>query len=144
VLVVVLALLRPREVPGHLGRSLAAVAVSLLVFAPLAYLPLKAQLTGPARVHSDITPEHRGSSDLLAVVTPNRLSAIAPAAAIRLGDRFTGTRETYLGVPMLLVALAVLVARRRSLVVQAGFAMLVVGLLLSLGASLRVGGGPPG
>jgi hypothetical protein len=144
VLVVVLALLRPREVPGHLGRTLAAVAVSLLVFAPLAYLPLKAQLTGPARVHSDITPEHRGSSDLLAVVTPNRLSAIAPAAAIRLGDRFTGTRETYLGVPMLLVALAVLVARRRSLVVQAGFAMLVVGLLLSLGAGLRVGGRPTG
>jgi hypothetical protein len=144
VLVVFLALLRPREVPGHLGRSLAAVAVSLLVFAPLAYLPLKAQLTGPARVHSDITPEHRGSSDLLAVVTPNRLSAIAPAAAIRLGDRFTGTRETYLGVPLLLAALAVLVARRRSLVVQAGFAMLVVGLLLSLGASLRVGGRPTG
>jgi hypothetical protein len=144
VLVVVLALLRPREVPGHLGRALAAVAVSLLVFAPLAYLPLAAQLTGPARVHSDITAEHRGSSDLLAVVTPNRLSAIAPAAAIRLGDRFTGTKETYLGVPMLLVALAVLVARRRSLVVQAGFAMLVVGLLLSLGASLRVGGRPRG
>jgi hypothetical protein len=143
-LVVVLALLRPREVPGHLGRSLAAVAVSLLVFAPLAYLPLKAQLTGPARVHSDITPEHRGSSDLLAVVTPNRLSAIAPAAAIRLGDPFTGTRETYLGIPVLLVALAVLVARPRSLVVQAGFAMLVVGLLLSLGASLRVGGRPTG
>src|SRR3712207_7272231 len=43
---------------------------------------------------------------ILAVVTPNRLSAIAPAAAIRLGDRFTGTRETYLGVPLLLVALA--------------------------------------
>ena len=143
-LVVVLALLRPREVPGHLGRSLAAVAVSLLVFAPLAYLPLKAQLTGPARVHSDITPEHRGSSDLLAVVTPSRLSAVAPAAAIRLGDRFAGTKETYLGVPVLLVALAVLVARRRSLVVQAGFAMLVVGLLLSFGASLRVGGRPTG
>jgi len=143
-LVVVLALLRPRGVPGRAGRALAAVAVSLLVFAPLAYLPLKAQLTGPARVHSDITAEHRGSSDLLAVATPNRLSAIAPPAAIRLGDRFTGTKETYLGVPLLLVALAVLVARPRSLVVQAGFAMLVVGLLLSLGARLRVGGRPTG
>jgi hypothetical protein len=142
VLVVVLALLYPREVPGRVGRALAAVGVSLLVFAPLAYLPVKAQLTAPARVHSDITPEHRGSSDLLAVVTPNRLSAIAPAAAIRLGDRFTGTKETYLGVPVLLVACAVLAARWRSPVVRAGFAMLVVGLLLSLGARLRVGGRP--
>ena len=144
VLVVVLAVMCPREVPGRAGYAAAAVAVSLLVFAPLAYLPLKAQLTGPARVHSDITPEARGSSDLLAVITPNRLSAIAPEAAIRLGDRFTGTKEAYLGVPILLVALAVLVARWGSLVVRAGFAMLAVCLLLSLGARLRVGGRPTG
>jgi hypothetical protein len=144
VLVVVLAVMCPRQVPGRVGRAAAAVGVSLLVFAPLASLPLKAQLTGPARVHSDITPEHRGSSDLLATVTPNRLSAIAPEAAIRFGDRFTGTKETYLGVPILLVAVAVLVARRESLVVRAGFAMLAVCLLLSLGALLRVGGRPVG
>ena len=144
VLVVVLAVMCPREVPGRAGSAAAAVAVSLLVFAPLAYLPLKAQLTGPARVHSDITPEARGSSDLLAVITPNRLSAIAPESAIRLGDRFTGTKEAYLGVPILLVALAVLVARWGSLVVRAGFAMLAVCLLLSLGARLRVGGRPTG
>jgi hypothetical protein len=142
VLVVVLAATHPRQVPGRAGYAAAVVAVSLLVFAPLAYLPLRAQLTGPARVHSDITPEARGSSDLLAVITPSRLLAIAPEAAIRLGDRFTGTKETYLGVPMLLVALAVLVARRQRLVVRAGFAMLVVCLLLSLGARLRVGGRP--
>ena len=144
VLAVVLALFRPREVPGRAGPALAALGISLLVFAPLAYLPLKAQLTGPARVRADITPEVRGSSDLLAVVTPNRLTAIAPEAAIRLGDRFQGTKETYLGVPMLLVAVAVVVARRRSLAVRAGFAMLVVCLLLSFGARLRVGGRPGG
>jgi hypothetical protein len=142
VLVVVLAATHPRQVPGRAGYAAAVVAVSLLVFAPLAYLPLRAQLTGPARVHSDITPEARGSSDLLAVITPSRLLAIAPEAAIRLGDRFTGTKETYLGVPILLVALAVLVARRQRLVVRAGFAMLAVCLLLSLGARLRVGGRP--
>jgi hypothetical protein len=144
VLAVVLALSRPREVPGRAGPALAALGISLLVFAPLAYLPLKAQLTGPARVRADITPEVRGSSDLLAVVTPNRLTAIAPEAAIRLGDRFQGTKETYLGVPMLLVAVAVVVARRRSLAVRAGFAMLVVCLVLSFGARLRVGGRPSG
>jgi len=140
VLAVVLALSRPREVLGRAGPALAALGISLLVFAPLAYLPLKAQLTGPARVRADITPEVRGSSDLLAVVTPNRLTAIAPEAAIRLGDRFQGTKEAYLGVPMLLVAVAVVVARRRSLAVRAGFAMLVVCLLLSFGARLRVAG----
>jgi hypothetical protein len=144
VLAVVLALARPRGVPGRVGPALAALGISLLVFAPLAYLPLKAQLTGPARVEADITPEARGSSDLLAVVTPSRLTAIAPEAAIRLGDRFQGTKETYLGAPMLLVAVAVVVARRRSLAVRAGFAMLVICLLLSLGARLRIGGRPSG
>jgi hypothetical protein len=144
VLALVLAVARPREVPGRVGPALAALGISLLVFAPLAYLPLKAQLTGPARVQADITPEVRGSSDLLAVVTPNRLTAIAPEAAIRLGDRFQGTKETYLAVPLLLVAVAVLVARRRSLAVQAGFVMLVVCLLLSFGARLRIGGRPTG
>jgi hypothetical protein len=134
----------PRAVPGRVGYAVTAVAVSLLVFAPLVAWPVKAQLTGPARVQSDITPEVRGSSDLLAVMTPNRLSAVASDAAIRLGDRFQGSKETYLGIPMLLVAVAVVAARRRDVFVRVGFAMLVACLLLSLGARLRVAGEPTG
>jgi hypothetical protein len=143
VAVVVLAVMFPRAVLGRVRYALIALGVSLLVFAPLAYPPVKAQLTGPARVHADITPEARGASDLLAVVTPTRLSAVAPAAAVRFGDRFQGSRDTYLGIPMLLVAMAVVVARRRDPVVRVGFVMLVVCLVLSWGARLRVGGRPP-
>jgi hypothetical protein len=116
-----------------------AVAVSLVVFEVLVAVPLRAQIAGPARVHADITEEVRGSSDLLALATPTRLSAIAPEAAIRLGDRFTGTKETYLGIPLLLVV-ALVVARRRSPLVRVGFAMLLVCMVLSLGSRLRVGG----
>jgi hypothetical protein len=47
-------------------------------------------------------------------------------------------------VPLLLVAVAVVVARRRSLAVLAAFTMLVVCLLLSFGARLRIGGEPTG
>ena len=139
-LLVVLVAMFPRAVPGRVRYAVTAIAVSLLVFGPLVAWPVKAQLTGQARVQSDITPEVRGSSDLLAVVTPNRLSAIAPDAAIRLGDRFRGSKETYLGIPMLLVAVAVVIARRRDAFVRVGFAMLVVCLLLSLGARLRIAG----
>jgi hypothetical protein len=116
--------------------------VSLLVFAPLAALPLKAQLTGPARVQADITPEVRGSSDLLALVTPNRGMAFDPPAAEPLVERFTGSAETYLGVPLLLVVLAAAVALRYNAVVRVGSAVLAVCLLLSLGARLRVAGHP--
>ena len=140
VLLLMLVAMHPGAVRGRVRYALTAIAVSLLVFVPLVAWPVKVQLTGPARVQSDITPEVRGSSDLLAVVTPSRLSAIAPDAAIRLGDRFEGGKETYLGIPLLLVALAVVIARRRDAVVRVGFALLVVCLVLSLGARLRVGG----
>jgi hypothetical protein len=116
-----------------------ALAVSVVVFEVLVAWPLRAQIAGPARVHADITEEVRGSSDLLALVTPSRLSAIAPEAAVRLSDQFTGTKETYLGIPLLFVV-ALVAARRRSPVVRVGATMLVVCMVLSLGSRLRVGG----
>jgi hypothetical protein len=140
-LLVVLVAMHPRSVPGRARYAMAAFAVGVVVFELLLALPLNAQLTGPARIHSDITDEVRGSSDLLAVVTPSRLSAIAPDAAVRLGDRFLGSKETYLGIPLLLVV-AVVLLRRRSLVVRVGAAMLLACMVLSLGSRLRVGGRP--
>jgi hypothetical protein len=140
VLLLVLAILHPRAVPGRVRYAVTAIAVALLVFGVLMAVPLTAQLTGPARIQSDITAEERGSSDLLAVVTPNRALAIDTAAANRLADRFTGSLETYLGIPLLLVALAVVVVQRSRTVVRVGFAMLLACLVLSLGAHLRVGG----
>jgi hypothetical protein len=140
-LLVVLVAMGPRSVPGRLRYAMTAFAVSVVVFELLLALPLNAQLTGPARVHGDITQEVRGASDLLAVVTPGRLSAIAPDAAIRLGDRFVGSKETYLGIPLLLVA-AVAAVRQRVPVARVGFAMLLVCMVLSLGSRLRIGGRP--
>jgi hypothetical protein len=141
-LLIVLAAMHPRSVPDRARSAMTALAVSVVVFEVLVALPLNAQLTGQARVHSDITEEVRGSSDLLAVVTPSRLSAIAPDAAIRFGDRFLGGRETYLGIPLLLLVVAVALLRRRSPVVRVGSAMLLVCMVLSLGSWLRIGGRP--
>jgi hypothetical protein len=115
--------------------------VGLVVFGALLTVPLKEQISGPGRVQGDLTEEVRGSSDLLALVTPSRLSAIAPDAAIRLGDRFAGSKEAYLGVPLLLVV-AVLLVLQRSRLVGICAAMLLVCMVLSLGARLRVGGHP--
>ena len=125
--------------PGRVRFAAIGFGVSLVVFAALAAWPLKEQVAGQGRVHGDLTEEVRGSSDLLAVVTPSRLSAIAPDAAIRRGDRFAGSRETYLGIPLLLVV-AVLLVRHRSPVVGICATMLVVCVVLSLGSRLRVGG----
>ena len=138
----VLLLVANRHALRERGRGLyaaTALAVSVVVFELLVAWPLRAQIAGPARVHADVTEEVRGSSDLLALVTPSRVSAIAPEAALRLGERFTGTMETYLGIPLLLVVVLV-ASRRRSPVVRVASAMLLVSLVLSLGSRLRVGG----
>jgi hypothetical protein len=139
VLLVMLVVVHRHSLRGRGLYIATAFAVSLVVFELLVVWPLRALIAGPARVHSDITEEVRGSSDLLAFITPTRLSAIAPEMAIRLGDQFVGSKETYLGIPLLIVV-AVVFARRRSPVVRIGFAMLVVCMVLSLGSRLRVGG----
>jgi hypothetical protein len=140
-LLVALVAMQAPLAPGRVRYAATAFAVGLVVFAVLAALPLKEQVTGPGRVHGDLTEEVRGSSDLLAVGTPSRRSAIAPDAAVRRGDQFAGSREAYLGIPLLLVVAALLVARR-SPVVGVGATMLVVSMVLSLGSRLRVGGHP--
>jgi hypothetical protein len=140
-LLVALAAVRAPLEPGRVRYAATAFTVSLVIFGVLVALPLKEQVAGPGRVHGDITEEVRGSSDLLAVVTPSRRSAIAPDAAVRRGDRFAGSREAYLGIPLLLVVAALLVLHR-SPVVGVCATMLVVSLVLSLGSRLRVGGHP--
>ena len=140
-LLVALVAMQVPLAPGRVRYATTAFAVCLVVFGVLAALPLKAQVTGPGRVHGDLTEEVRGSSDLLAVVTPSRRLAIAPDAAVRRGDQFAGSREAYLGIPLLLVVAALLVLHR-SPVVGVGATMLVVSMVLSLGSRLRVGGHP--
>jgi hypothetical protein len=139
-LVALLAMQAPLA-PGRVRYATAAFAVSLAIFGALVAIPLKEQIAGPGRVHGDLTDEVRGSSDLLAVVTPSRPSAIAPDAAVRLGDRFAGSKETYLGIPLLLVV-SVLLIVHRSRVVGICATMLLVCMVLSLGTRLRVGGQP--
>jgi hypothetical protein len=143
-LTLALALSHPRAALRRAPRALAAFAVALLVAGALLAWPLKAQLTGPARVRGDITAEARGASDLLALVTPHPLLAIDPLAANRLREGFTGSSETYLGVPLLLVVVAVAAARLGSALVRAAFAVLLALLVLSLGAELRIDGHPTG
>jgi hypothetical protein len=138
-LLLVLMAMHPLAVIGRIRFAVIAFGVAAVIFGAVVAWPFKVQLTGPARVRSDITLEARGFSDVLATMTPNRQQAIDPPAA-RLGDRFPGSGETYLGVPLLLAVFVVAVARRSRPVVRVAFAMFLVSLVLSFGRQLRVAG----
>lgn len=145
---VLLVLLAAR--PGRLA-ALASAAPSyglaLAVFAVPAGPLLAFQLAGPRAGHGSPFTVSSFKADLQSYVVPSRLQLLAPAAARSRAEHFTGgiTEQTaFLGWPLLLLALAVLVVLWRRLPVRA---CLLGALALSIGAlgpELAVGGSDTG
>ncbi len=111
----------------------------------LAY-PVWAALAGPAHITGAIQLEPQAyRADLLGLIDPDRLQALAPASLTTTSDRFAtsfGENWSYLGLPLVLVVLAGAVwLRHRALVAVA--ALVGAGAyVLSLGGSLAVKGPP--
>jgi hypothetical protein len=142
-MLLVLMAMFPREVPRRAGHALAAFAAAAVVFAALTAWPLYFQLTGPQHVSGDLHRVDRWATDLLGPLVPNRLQAIAPAAAVELSSRFPGNlAETngYLGIPLVLIIVFTAVRWWRTPVVRVATVLLVVPLVLSMGTRLHVGG----
>jgi hypothetical protein len=136
-LVVVLGNLR--RLRGRVAYAMTAFAVAAVVFAAIAAWPLSVQFTGQQRVWGDIQKTNYGN-DLLGFVVPGSGLALASDATERLVPRLAGGNTAYLGVPLLLVLLALGVRRWRNAVVRVGLLLLLLTAVLSLGPVLRVGG----
>ncbi|HMK96781.1 MAG TPA: hypothetical protein VK425_04480, partial [Acidimicrobiales bacterium] len=133
-------LLGPREARSRLPYALKGCAVGGGLFAALSAPFLAFQYFGPYRVQN-VHPANAYVSDLFNFFVPTNLMQLAPAAALRVSDRFTGNgveNDAYIGIPFLvLLVLAVLLARRR----PATWVALAVGggcALLSMGPTLHV------
>jgi hypothetical protein len=126
-----------RVLPGFLAGMLVAVATAA---AALAY-PLWMQFAGPQSVPDGAFLTSYFSADLASFPAVSPLSALGSDAAARLG---TGAAEydTFLGWPMLVVAVACLAWLRRSPLVVACALAAVVTTALSLGPRVVVDGGP--
>jgi len=144
-MVVVLAVLFPRQLRGRVGHALLGLTVAAVVFAALAAWPVWFQLTGPQHVSGDLHPVEKLATDLFGPVVPNRVQAITPEAALRVSSRFPGNlAETngYLGIPLVLILIFTVVRWWRAPVVRVAAVLFLLALVLSMGARLVVGGRP--
>jgi hypothetical protein len=141
---VVLVALFPSRVVARFPHALAGLGLAAVTALVLAAVPLTSQLTGPQRLTGTVSSPDLYRADLLSWVVPSRLVHFAPPSALELTRRFGGNMAengSYLGIPLLVVAVAVVVLlwRRRPVVRWAGVMLLLV-MVLASGRSLKIGG----
>jgi len=139
---IVAGLLYRQAVWSRLRPALPVLGMAAVVFLLLAAFPLGFQLLGPQRVHGPLQPSNYYVSDLLNFLLPTRVQLLAPAAVTRISDHLAGFGEqtAYLGLP--LMALLLVVVRRRWGLPVVRWAAIAGGTLalLSLGDTLHVAG----
>jgi hypothetical protein len=119
--------------------ALVAFALAAAVGGAIAAKPLSVQFTGPQRIDGDITRRNY-SNDLLGFVVPGSQQLLSSRRSVEQVRRFSGGSAAYLGVPLLLVLLMLIVRRWRWPVVRVGAAMLLLAAAFSMGRYLHVGG----
>jgi hypothetical protein len=128
-----------RQVRERWAHAAKAFGAALVVVAAIIVPPLSVQFTGPQRIHGDIQQTNY-SNDLQGFILPGWPQALRYDAGADLVSHFAGGNSAYLGLPLLLVLVALGVRWRSSPVVRVGLALMGVAALLSLGPTLLVGG----
>jgi hypothetical protein len=136
---VVLLLANLRRLRKRWAYATKAFAVALVTVSAIIVWPLSVQFGGPQRIHGDIQKTNR-SNDLQSFILPGWPQALTWEGTGDLVSGFAGGNTAYLGLPMLLVLVALGVRWRSSPVVRTGLALMTVAAVLSLGPTLLVGG----
>jgi hypothetical protein len=136
---VLLLLANLRRLGKRWAYATKAFAVALVTVSAIIVWPLSVQFGGPQRIHGDIQKTNY-SNDLQSFILPGRPQALTWEGARELVSDFAGGNSAYLGLPMLLVLVALGVRWRSSPVVRTGLALMAVAAVLSLGPTLLVGG----
>jgi hypothetical protein len=134
-----LVLANLRRLRARLAYAARAFGTALVLATAIIAWPLSMQFDGPQRVDGDIQKTNY-SNDLQGFVVPGEPQALGYAAAAEAVEGLAGGNSAYLGLPLLLVLVALAVRWWSNAVVRVGLALLVVAAVLSLGPTLLVGG----
>ncbi len=124
------------------ARLVPAVAVATMTFLLLAAGPLFAQFLGPQRISEQVQHPQTFSIDLLNIVLPTSYQLVAPHAATRVSNEFSGLYHEatgYLGLPLLVLLVVVAVRQWNDLRVRVASVTGALLLVLSLGPWLHIG-----
>jgi Dolichyl-phosphate-mannose-protein mannosyltransferase len=143
--VVLLALLNRSQVRAHVPYAARALGLGAAVAVVLCAVPLGVQLFGAQHVAASsgpVQPKGTFVLDAAELVVPTQRQELSFGSADRLGAKYRGQAEIdgYVGVPLLLLALFVVVRWRRARLVQLAGALAVLTTLLAFGPRLTVGG----
>lgn len=138
-----LAVFTWQKVRARLMFTLRSLGVALAVFLPLAAYPVWMQVLGPQSVWGLLPDKY--ATNFLAFLVPTHVQLLTTPRLIELSHHFTSRNfveesGAYLGLPLILLALAVTVIFRSRIVVRIAAAMAVVVALLAMGPALQVGG----
>jgi hypothetical protein len=127
------------------ARIIPACVAATVAFLLLAGWPLAAQFFGPQRISRQVQDPTTFSTDLLNLVLPTRYQLIAPAAATRMSDEFSGFYHEatgYLSLPLLILLVVVTIRLWDDLRVRVASITGALILVLSLGPWLHIGKAP--
>jgi hypothetical protein len=126
---VLLLLANLRRLRDRWAYAAKAFAVALVMMSAIIVWPLSVQFGGPQRIDGDIQKTNY-SNDLQSFIVPGWPQALTWEGAGELVAGFAGGNSAYLGLPMLLVLVALGVRWRSSPVVRTGLALMAVAALL--------------
>lgn len=143
VAVATLAAARPGEVRARVRPALTSLAVAAVTALVVAGGPLLLALLGPGRPRGPIQQPGVAVADLYAFVVRSPLQVWHSAGTDRIFSHFTSNAtevSTYLGVPLILLTLYLLIRYRRTLLVTVCGVVAPVAAVLSLGSRLHIRG----
>lgn len=142
---VVAVVLRPAAARGRAVHALAGLGWALVVFAPIVAYPTyyflhgPQHVTGPPQSVAALAPYR---VDLFGPIVPTIEQRIGPASLVARGTAYAagniGENGIYLGIPLLLLLLVLLVRFRRDLLLATVAVVGLVAFVLSLGSPLMV------
>jgi hypothetical protein len=141
-LAVVLAIFYRQQIAQRLPYATRALAVGAgLVAVVLAYPVLFVQFAGPTRIHGLIHSPEIFSTNLPNFVIPDGNEVLYPSGLSRISATFSGNgseADGYIGIPLVVIALVVLIRHWRVPVVRVAGITGIVIAIFSMGPHLKI------